>query len=237
MDGQIDPAEIDWVPFALTHVEFPRGDLIGKIFAIASLMPMAVIAGFITLILFRRDLHTITFFAGFLFNEVLNMILKYTIRQSRPMHRNVQYTEFGMPSSHSQNMWFFAVYSVLFVVFRLHRFPGKNAIHNIVQKLGIILTVILVASLVAYSRIYLLYHTWAQILWGAFMGSLFAGIWFATTHLVLAPRFQEVVSWPICEYFLIRDTSLIPNILWFEYANARQESRNRARKMASMKSQ
>ena len=35
------------------------GDFIGKLLAIASLMPMAIIAGFITLIMFRRDLHTV----------------------------------------------------------------------------------------------------------------------------------------------------------------------------------
>jgi len=237
MDTHIDPADIDWVPFALTHVEFPRGDLIGKVLAVASLMPMAVIAGFITLILFRRDLHTITFFLGFLLNEILNMILKYTIRESRPMHRNVQYTEFGMPSSHSQNMWFFAIYSVFFVIFRQHRYPTKSNMLNMIHKLGIILTVISMATCVAYSRIYLMYHTWSQILWGGVIGSIFATLWFGITQQYLAPRFHEIVTWPISEFLLLRDTTLIPNILWFEYTTTRQEVRNRSRKLISMKSQ
>lgn len=30
---------------------------------------------------------------------------------------------------------------------------------------------------------------------------------------------------PISEFFLIRDTSLIPNILWFEYTVTRAEAR------------
>lgn len=38
------------------------GDLIGMLLALISLMPFAVIAGFITLIIFRRDLHTVRFF-------------------------------------------------------------------------------------------------------------------------------------------------------------------------------
>jgi len=227
--GNTDPNEIDWVPFALTHVEYPKGDFIGKILAISSLMPMAIIAGFITLILFRRDLHTITFFIGLLLNELLNMILKYTIRESRPMHRNVQYTEFGMPSSHSQLMWFFAIYSVYFTLFRLHQYPGKG-LSALIQKIGIIVTVLVVAACVAYSRIYLMYHTWSQIMWGAFMGSLFATIWFGVTQLVFTPRFHDIVTWPISEFLLLRDTTLIPNILWFEYTNSRQESRARARK-------
>jgi len=236
MEGVLDPTEIDWVPFALTHVEFPRGDFIGKILAIFSLMPMAIICGFITLILFRRDLHTITFFIGLLLNEVLNMILKYTIRESRPMHRNVQYTEFGMPSSHSQLMWFFAVYSVYFTLFRLHQYPGKGISHHL-HKVGIILTVVTVAACVAYSRIYLMYHTWAQICWGAGTGAVFATFWFTLTEFVFTPRFHDIATWPICEFFLIRDTTLIPNIMWFEYTNSRQETRTRVRKLTAMKSQ
>ncbi|ODM98747.1 Dolichyldiphosphatase 1 [Orchesella cincta] len=234
--GTIDPTEIDWTPFALTHVEYPRGDLIGKILAIFSLMPMAIIAGFITLIMFRRDLHTITFFAGLLLNEGLNMVLKYTIRESRPMHRKTQYTEYGMPSSHSQLMWFFAMYSAFFTLFRLHRYPGKGFYYQL-HKVGIILTVVTVAACVAYSRIYLMYHTWAQIGWGAVVGTLFATLWFVLTEYVFTPRFQDIAAWPICEFLLIRDTTLIPNIMWFEYTNSRQETRTRSRKLASLKTQ
>lgn len=69
------------------------------------------------------------------------MILKYTIREARPLQREINYTEFGMvcmqfnqrslrlydfciprfsqPSSHSQLMWYFAAYSVYFALFRL----------------------------------------------------------------------------------------------------------------------
>lgn len=41
----------------------------------------------------------------------------------------------------------------------------------------------------------------------------------------------------ISEYLLLRDTTLIPNILWFEYTVTRQEARARSRKLISMKSQ
>lgn len=41
----------------------------------------------------------------------------------------------------------------------------------------------------------------------------------------------------ISEYLLLRDTTLIPNILWFEYTNIRTEARARSRKLVSMKSQ
>lgn len=35
------------------------GDLLGKILALISLAPFGIGAGFVTLILFRRDLHTV----------------------------------------------------------------------------------------------------------------------------------------------------------------------------------
>lgn len=41
----------------------------------------------------------------------------------------------------------------------------------------------------------------------------------------------------VSEFFLLRDTTLIPNVLWFEYTNSRQEARARGRKLGSMKSQ
>jgi hypothetical protein len=41
----------------------------------------------------------------------------------------------------------------------------------------------------------------------------------------------------ISEFLLLRDTTLIPNVLWFEYTNSRQEARARSRKLVSMKSQ
>ncbi|KMQ97893.1 endophilin-b1 isoform x2 [Lasius niger] len=52
--------KLEWIPLSLTLVEYPQGDLFGKALAVLSLMPFAIIAGFITLILFRRDLHTLT---------------------------------------------------------------------------------------------------------------------------------------------------------------------------------
>lgn len=42
------------------QINFLSGDLIGKFFALTSLAPFGIGAGFVTLILFRRDLHTVS---------------------------------------------------------------------------------------------------------------------------------------------------------------------------------
>ncbi|CAD7089451.1 unnamed protein product [Hermetia illucens] len=232
----MDNNHLEWRPITLTLVEYPKGDLLGFLLAWASLSPLAIMAGFVALILFRRDLHTITFFCGTLINEALNQVLKHLIREPRPIERANLYTEYGMPSSHSQFAWFFATYVTLFVLIRLHHMNNNAPLERAVRLLVLIVVWIL-AAMVCCSRIYLRYHTWSQVLTGAFVGTLAGAFWFILTHFYLSPMFPCIVSWKISEFFLLRDTTLIPNILWFEYTVTRQESRARSRKLISMKSQ
>ncbi|KAJ3653299.1 hypothetical protein Zmor_012558 [Zophobas morio] len=226
----------EWVPLSLTLVEYPKGDFLGKFLALISLAPFGIGAGFIALILFRRDLHTITFFLGTLCSEALNYCLKHTICEERPIRRSDLYEEYGMPSSHAQFVWFFATYVIYFVIIRLHHMNNNTIIENM-SKILIISSSLLMALLVCVSRIYLQYHTISQVLCGAVVGVFFATIWFAVTYLVFTPVFPQIVSWKLSEILLLRDTTLIPNVLWFEYTNTRQEVRARSRKLVSMKSQ
>ncbi|XP_026673322.1 dolichyldiphosphatase 1-like [Ceratina calcarata] len=228
--------KLEWVPLSLTFVEYPQGDYIGKFLALISLVPFAIITGFVTLILFRRDLHTINFFSGILMNECINFILKHTIREARPMNRATVYHEYGMPSMHAQFMWFFTAYTILFVCIRLHHNNNSSVLEKFWRTAFIAICTI-VAIIVSYSRVYLLYHTVSQVLCGAFLGILLGTIWFIITYAVLTPIFPIIVSWRISEYLLLRDTTLIPNILWFEYTKIRTEARARSRKLVSMKSQ
>ncbi|XP_042210574.1 dolichyldiphosphatase 1-like isoform X2 [Homarus americanus] len=185
--------DLDWKPFSLTFVEYPKGDTIGKFLAISSLAPVAIVIGFVTLILFRRDLHTIMFFAGALLNEVINLVLKNIIAEPRPVLRGGLYTEYGMPSSHSQMMWFFTVYSILFLIFRLRHI--SNSVMELLWKVLVAVALVTAAFIVMFSRVYLLYHSWSQVLWGALLGILLGCGWFTLTHLVLTPLFPVIASW------------------------------------------
>lgn len=49
-----------WVADCFAYVQKFSGDIFGQLLAVISLIPFAIIAGFITLILFRRDLHTVS---------------------------------------------------------------------------------------------------------------------------------------------------------------------------------
>ncbi|XP_059608815.1 dolichyldiphosphatase 1-like [Phlebotomus argentipes] len=226
----------DWVPITLTLVEYPRGDLIGELLAWLSLMPMVLLAGFITLILFRRDLHTISFFLGMLLNEFFNKILKHTIQEPRPVLREHPYTEYGMPSSHSQFMCFFSTYVLLFVLIRLHHM-NNNAPLERAMRILVLAACWITTALVCYGRIYLQYHTAAQVYVGAAVGICTGALWFTVIHFFLTPYFPRIVTWKVSEFLLLRDTTLIPNVLWFEYTVTRQEARARSRKLISMKSQ
>uniref|UniRef100_A0A8C5CTI0 Dolichyldiphosphatase n=1 Tax=Gadus morhua TaxID=8049 RepID=A0A8C5CTI0_GADMO len=180
-----------WRSISLTHVEFPKDDLTGHVLAYISLFPIAVLVGFVTLIMFKRELHTISFFGGLILNEVVNWLLKHIIKEPRPCagaHTTLN-TDYGMPSSHSQLIWFFVVYFFLFLYLRMHQTNNARCVDLLWRH---ILSIVLlgVALLVSYSR-------------------------------------------PISEYFLVRDTSLIPNILWFEYTVTRSEARNRQRKLGT----
>lgn len=44
-------------------------------------------------------------------------------------------------------------------------------------------------------RVYLLYHTWSQVLYGGIAGSLMAIAWFVFTQEVLTPLFPRIAAW------------------------------------------
>ncbi|XP_033643543.1 dolichyldiphosphatase 1-like [Asterias rubens] len=233
--GREPTAETDvrWRPVSLTFVEYPDGDIIGKALAYISLSPVIILVSFATLILFRRELHTVTFLCGILFNEMVNWITKHIIKEPRPARGNQEllFSEYGMPSSHSQFMWFFAVYTVLFIYIRLGlQQHSSSSLLELAWKHCLAIGATMLALIVSFSRVYLAYHTVRQVVCGALLGTILAVPWFAFNEIFLTPLYPQVVSWRISEMLMLRDSTLIPNVLWFEYTNARTEARTRQRK-------
>ncbi|KFV64096.1 Dolichyldiphosphatase 1, partial [Dryobates pubescens] len=182
------------------------GDFSGQLLAYVSLGPVFIIVGFIS------------FLGGLAFNEGVNWLIKNVIREPRPCQVDPMAAP---PPSHSQFMWFFSVYSFLFL------YLSEASLRAWCCPLEPLLI------LLPPCRVYLLYHTWSQVLYGGVAGSIMAIAWFAFTQEILTPLFPRIAAWPISEFFLIRDTSLIPNILWFEYTVTRAEARNRQRKLGT----
>ena len=123
---------------------------------------------------------------------------------------------------------------LFFVACRLHH---QGSCFEVIWK-SLWCSICLGASvLVSYGRIYLHYHTWPQVNWGVAIGSTFALIWFTMVHFLFTPCFQWITSSTLGEFFMIRDYTHIPNVMWFDYTNARGEAKNRFRKMSKSKQQ
>jgi len=219
-----------WTPFKLTHVVYPIDDRLGEILAVISLTPFAILVGFATLILFRRDLHTMFFALGIFINEGANWILKHWLREARPCFGKKHWVEFGMPSSHAQFMWFFTMYILFFLFVRLTRPSAAFASRDLFWKIVVFIACLVTSSTVSYGRIYLGYHSWRQVIYGNLVGATLGSLWFAVVHWLATPIFPWITSLRISETLMIRDSTPVPNIMFFEYTYTRLECRKRSRK-------
>ncbi|XP_046547653.1 dolichyldiphosphatase 1-like [Haliotis rubra] len=233
--GQEADTPLQWKAISLTHVEFVKGDIIGYGLAWLSLLPIFILVAFVTLIIFRRDLHTISFFLGMLVNEAINLVLKHIIREYRPMRdRKNVFNEYGMPSSHSQFMWFFSMYLTFFLFIRVYKnYTWLDDLWKYATSFG----GFVVAALVSYSRVYLVYHSLGQVFWGAVAGIILGTLYFGVVQFVMTPLFPLIAACPLGELLMLRDSTLIPHVMWFEYTSSRTEARSRQRKMTARKSQ
>ncbi|KAF9962052.1 hypothetical protein BGZ65_009799 [Modicella reniformis] len=128
---------------SLTHVRFAADNIYSKIFAYLTLSPLAITCGYIAVVLATRDLSVILMFGGQLLNECINFVLKRIVKQARPTAELGD--GYGMPSSHSQFMAYFATYTIL-LMYRAGASSGNWSQHLIS------VVVVTWSFLVVYSR-------------------------------------------------------------------------------------
>ncbi|RNA18033.1 dolichyldiphosphatase 1-like [Brachionus plicatilis] len=198
----------EYKPLSLMFVEYKSGDLLGFILAWITMLPILYAVSIFTIIIIRRDLTTILYFIGFLITELVNFVLKNLIKQPRPYlneHRSKgNFSKYGMPSDHSQVMFYFSTFFVLMVAYRYYIYQSK--LMQILIKSFLCVLAIFAAILVAFSRVYLKYHTNEQVIAGSLIGIFCGSIW------------------KISEFLMIRDYTHIPNILLFQYTAERNEA-------------
>lgn len=74
------------------------------------------------------------------------------------------------------------------------------------------------AGLVAFSRVYMSYHTASQVIWGSAIGSGAAFFWFFVVTRVLRPyTFRWMTQTYLFRLFLVKDSSHICDLVLFEY--------------------
>eukprot|EP00250_Pteridium_aquilinum_P000440 c10483_g1_i1 orf=163-840(-) len=210
----------------LTHVRYHAEDSLGLFFAWASLLPVFIsLGGFLTHFIFRRELQTMFFALGLLIAQFFSECVKKAVKESRPLTCEAleMCDSHGWPSSHSVYMTFFSIYITLLAARRL----------TFSTSLGKVLAIAIpwpFAAVVMYSRIYLGYHSPAQVVAGGCLGLILGSVWFLIVNVVLVHTFPVLEELSICKFLCIKDSTHIPNVLLFEYENSRA-----ARKLADSK--
>jgi len=208
--------------FDLTYVEYHEGDIIGFLSAGVSLAPVFAIVAYVSVILARREIITIAALAGQLGNTILNVVIKKIIDAPRPDGTHLSGP--GMPSNHSQFVFFTATFWSLHIL-------NKNAVHifSRAPQYGNAARLIVSAGLyfmafaVAFSRVYLDYHFAGQVFVGSTLGILIGGVWYKIVQHILLPLFRKHFAdsfW--CRFMLIRDSHHVPDILQLEYHTTRK---------------
>ncbi|OBZ84726.1 Dolichyldiphosphatase 1 [Choanephora cucurbitarum] len=146
---------------------------------------------------------------GQLLNEGLNYLLKEYIAQKRP-HDHLG-DGYGMPSSHSQFIWYFAIYGSLYMKRYIH-------LDHSVWKQLVSLAMFALAILVSFSRVYLGYHTTYQVMAGSLVGALFGMAWYQLCQWIHSSGLVEVVlNTPLAKKLYLRDMSFVKNVARWEY--------------------
>ncbi|KAI6782926.1 dolichyldiphosphatase [Emericellopsis cladophorae] len=174
---------------SISHVYYDPNDRISLVCAYLALLPQALCVVYATLILTTREAEILLTFAGQLACEALNFALKRLIKEERPPR--ISGKGYGMPSSHAQFVAFWSVSVTLFLLVRhnppkvmgkvassTHR-PWSVAERGLVSLAGLIM-----AALVAWSRVYLGYHTGRQVVVGCGAGAGSAVVWFVFVGLL-----------------------------------------------------
>uniref|UniRef100_A0A2P2J5N4 Lipid phosphate phosphatase gammaic n=1 Tax=Rhizophora mucronata TaxID=61149 RepID=A0A2P2J5N4_RHIMU len=201
----------------LTHVRYQKGDRLGQFLAWVSLVPVFIsLGGFVSHFMFRRELQGMFFAIGLLISQFINELIKKSVQQARPETCALleMCDSHGWPSSHSQYMFFFATYLTLLTIKGL----GLSEIRNnwVANFLPWSLAV-----LTMYSRVYLGYHTVAQVFAGATLGILLGAAWFWVVNSAIYDYFPVIEESKFGRMFYVKDTSHISNVFKFEYDNAR----------------
>lgn len=157
--------------------------------------------------------------------EALNFALKRLLKEERP--KQMHGKGYGMPSSHAQFVAFFSVTLTLFLLFR-HVPKKPSPSHtplSMVSRVALSGLAILSAGMVAWSRIYLNYHTPKQVLVGVGAGTASAVSWFIITSVV---RQSGLLSWILHQYptrmFRMRDLVVEEDLAqsgWEKWENKR----------------
>lgn len=201
------PSDIKYnpVPFDHTYVLYDPTDMVSLISVHLSLLPIYTMVFYTSWFLLSREIEPVIVVGGHLCGEILNKIIKRLIKQPRPdFHKDFgsgSYSlTYGMPLAHSQFMGFFAAYFICILLFKMSHF-------SLAQKHAGCAILVVLSGLVAFSRVYLLYHTPQQVLVGVMFGAALGLVYFIVIAVARDVGFIDwILNWPVVRYFYIKDS-------------------------------
>eukprot|EP01025_Chloroclados_australasicus_P032938 TRINITY_DN3345_c1_g2_i2.p1 TRINITY_DN3345_c1_g2~~TRINITY_DN3345_c1_g2_i2.p1 ORF type:complete len:214 (-),score=9.24 TRINITY_DN3345_c1_g2_i2:21-662(-) len=161
--------------------KYIKEDDIGKVFAYISLIPVILFVCLGSIVYYSRQIHLIFVLVGGLLTELITVVLKKTLKQPRPEYACNMYEicgSYGMPSSHTSTMFYFATVYSMMTILQL-----KSKIKKLSLKLMFsspipeTIFIVVSAPLVGISRVYLGYHTVIQVLFGGVLGLVMGILW------------------------------------------------------------
>jgi membrane-associated phospholipid phosphatase len=120
--------------------------------------PVILFASSLTLLALKKT-YFIYYLFGSIINALINIVLKFLIRQPRPLEKR-EVGNYGMPSGHAQHVFFSLTF--IFLVFR------KDKNHSI---LLFYLLYILLAINTVRQRVKFQFHTLLQVVAGSIVGA------------------------------------------------------------------
>lgn len=165
----------------LTCAHYSAGDALGKVLAHASLAPVAMLLLQAGRVHARREVHEALVLCGLVLEEAVARCLKAMLRQPRPAGTCAALglcSSHGMPSSHASLA---AAAATLMLLRATMLWPLRRCFSRTVSAVETAV-VVAAAAAAAVSRVYLGYHSWAQVAAGVVLGCVFGCLW----HMVLA---------------------------------------------------
>ncbi|CAM9425483.1 unnamed protein product [Sphacelaria rigidula] len=205
----LDPCDEEYAYLSLTVARYAKDDPLGKLMALVTLSPIYLAVAYVTLVAVRRDLQTFILAVGHLCDLVVNKCLKNWFAEARPL--GCVNTGHGMPSNHTQYMFFFTSFAMWYLWGRVS--------YCTAEKVGLTSAVAGWAAIVGYSRMYLQCHTLKQVAVGAIVGSVTGTLWYMVYTNILAPICPVVAKWPISRALFVKDYSQVSHVLAFEHSN------------------
>lgn len=95
-------------------------------------------------------------------NSLLNVVLKNIIKQPRPTNHPTSVHDYGMPSGHAQFVGLYVPYIIITHIIKQDFHESTKWILSVM--------VIIIGSIIVWSRVYLNYHTTFQVIVGLIIG-------------------------------------------------------------------